>query len=180
MNIQIFDDRIPFILSDTIFNNTINSAFGLGWGDRTDKNILNVHSNLKPNDDRISQLIPHIHECIDESSFVTNKVCNKVIINLVRPSDVHFIHTHLNQFVALYYINLKWEDGWYGETIFYNSNNLDDIIYTSTFKPGRIILFDGSIPHAIRPQSIEGPKYRFTISLFFEKSLEKNNFNNYS
>ena len=24
MNIQIFDDRIPFILRDTIFNNTVN------------------------------------------------------------------------------------------------------------------------------------------------------------
>ena len=69
---------------------------------------------------------------------------------------------------VLYYINLDWRDGWHGETLFYNPNNLKEIIYTSLYIPGRIILFDGSIPHAIRPQSIKAPKFRFTLSLFFD------------
>ena len=68
----------------------------------------------------------------------------------------------------MYYVNLDWEDGWYGETMFYNPNDLDEIVFTSAYKPGRIILFDGNIPHAIRPQSIKGPKYRMTLTVLFE------------
>jgi len=62
---------------------------------------------------------------------------------------------------------LNWEDGWYGETMFYDPNDLEKVSYTSLYKPGRIILFDGSIPHAIRPQSIRGPKYRISLTLIF-------------
>ena len=29
------------------------------------------------------------------------------------------------------------------------------------------LLFDGTIPHAIRPQSVAGPKFRITISMFY-------------
>ena len=52
--------------------------------------------------------------------------------------------------------------------VFKDTNNLKEIAYTSSYIPGRIILFDGSIPHAIRPQSVKAPKFRFTLSLFFE------------
>jgi hypothetical protein len=67
----------------------------------------------------------------------------------------------------LYYVNLEWRDGWYGETFFY-SDDLKDVAFTSLYVPGRILLFDGDIPHAIRPQSVAGPKYRITISTFFD------------
>ena len=43
-----------------------------------------------------------------------------------------------------------------------------DIIYTSPYTPGRIIVFDATIPHAIRPQSVIGPKFRFTLASFFD------------
>jgi len=69
----------------------------------------------------------------------------------------------------LYYPNLHWEDGWEGETRFFNKHNRDEIVYTSVYKPGRIILFDGEIPHQIGTQSITGPKYRFTIGVFFKR-----------
>ena len=50
----------------------------------------------------------------------------------------------------------------------YNPDDQSEIAYASVYIPGRIILFDGSIPHAIRPQSVKAPKYRFTLSLFFD------------
>ena len=83
--------------------------------------------------------------------------------------DVHYIHHHRTRHVALYYANLDWEDGWYGETIFYDEFDENNIIFTSPYVPGRIILFDGNIPHAIRPQSIDGPKFRISITLFFDE-----------
>ena len=89
-------------------------------------------------------------------------------INRLVVFDEYVDNAHHNQQVALYYVNLEWRDGWHGETVFYNPDKLNEIAYASLFVPGRIILFDGSIPHAIRPQSIKAPKFRFTVSLFFD------------
>ena len=70
--------------------------------------------------------------------------------------------------VLLYYVNLSWTDGWHGETLFYNPYNLKEVEYTSLYVPGRIILFDGTVPHAIRPQSVKATKFRLSLSLFFD------------
>jgi hypothetical protein len=32
----------------------------------------------------------------------------------------------------------------------------------------KIQIFDVNIPHALRPQSIKSPKFRLTLSLFFD------------
>ena len=66
-------------------------------------------------------------------------------------------------------MKMDWQDGWYGETIFYDPDDINNIAYTSPYTPGRFILFDGSIPHTIRPQSIKAPKFRLSLSIFFEK-----------
>ena len=67
------------------------------------------------------------------------------------------------------YLNLNWRDGWYGETWFFDKFDFNKIIFASALAPGRIILFDGQIPHTIRPQSKVGPKFRMTLSLFYNK-----------
>ena len=59
----------------------------------------------------------------------------KVVCNLVRPDDVHYLHIHQKQQVCLYYVNLDWRDGWHGETLFYNPDNLKEIVYTSLYVP---------------------------------------------
>ena len=105
---------------------------------------------------------------MDETDWITNTKLSKVVCNLVRPDDVHNIQIHQKQQVCLYYVNLDWRDGWHGETLFYNPKDLKEIAYTSLYIPGRIILFDGSIHPAIRQQSVKAPKFRFTLSLFFD------------
>jgi len=54
-------------------------------------------------------------------------------------------------------------------------NNKRDILLASPYVPNRLIIFDGSIPHTITSQSILGPTYRFTISLFFTKGKKNEN-----
>jgi hypothetical protein len=88
-------------------------------------------------------------------------------INLSVPGEVHFAHDHDN-IVLLYYVNREWDDCWAGETMFYDRNK-ESIRFCSKFVPGRIILFDGNIPHALRPQSSAAPMYRFTYSIFYTK-----------
>ena len=44
-----------------------------------------------------------------------------------------------------------------------------EVKYTSLFKPGRIVFFDGNIPHTIRPSSHIAPSYRFTLFASFDE-----------
>jgi hypothetical protein len=171
VNIQCFDNIIPFHDRQDLLEYCANSKFVLGWEDRTiienEKSIPCIHSNWSQYDFERSCIIPYIHKCIQETPWFTKKFVQKVILNLTKSDDVHYIHAHQDQYVVIYYVNLDWEDGWYGETIFYNPNDLDEVAFTSVYKPGRILLFDGIIPHVIRPQSIKGPKYRMTLTVFF-------------
>jgi len=169
-HVSIFDDKVPYKVRYHTLCYCSNSTFRLGWSDsdEPDKFAFNMHSSWSVDDLKSTGLLPYFEKCIDHTKWFKNKELDKVILNLVRPDDVHHIHHHTDQQVLLYYVNLDWMDGWHGETIFYNSNNLNEVDFTSLYIPGRIILFDGNIPHAIRPQSIKGPKFRHSLSLFFK------------
>ena len=68
----------------------------------------------------------------------------------------------------LYYANLKWDPDWGGETSFAN-DDLSEIEFTSLYKPGRIIIFDSTIPHKSNCVSQDSPEFRFTYVANFRK-----------
>lgn len=72
----------------------------------------------------------------------------------------------IKTYTFLLYGNNKWDVDWSGETKFYTSD-LSEIAYSSIFKPGRAILFDGTIPHSAVPPSrlSNEPRYTFVIKL---------------
>ena len=171
LHLNVFDNKIPHVVRYDIWKYCINSTYKLGWQDSEDvgKYELNLHSSWTQKELEESKIFPYVEDCIKNTDWFTNRNINKIIVNLVRSDDVHFIHGHNDCQVVLYYVNLDWQDGWYGETIFYDKNNINDIKFTSSYVPGRIILFDGTTPHAIRPQSSMAPKFRFSVSVFFNK-----------
>jgi len=168
-HLNVFDDKVPFIVRDNLWNYCINSTYRLGWEDTDvpEKYDLNIHSNWSTEELESTEILPHFKKCIDETDWFTNNILDKIIVNLVKSDDVHHIHTHRFNQVALYYINLNWQDGWYGETLFFDKFNTNNIVFASSFVPGRIVLFDGDIPHSIRPQSRIATKFRMTLSLFY-------------
>lgn len=92
---------------------------------------------------------------------------HQCMINLSMPAQVNFAHIHADK-TLLVYLNPRWDEHWAGETQFYN-DDISEVIYTSMFKPCRAILFDGGIPHTMRPQSIVAPQYRLTAALAFNR-----------
>ena len=169
-HLSVFDNIVPYNIKNDIWEYSIKSNYKLGWVDteQPEKYDLNEYSHWSIEEFKLTKLLPYIQNCIDDTDWFTNQNLSKVICNLVRSNDVHYLHIHDNQQVCLYYVNLDWRDGWHGETLFYNPDNLNEIVYTSLYVPGRIILFDGSIPHAIRPQSVKATKFRMSLSLFFD------------
>ena len=74
----------------------------------------------------------------------------------------HYFHTDPGVMTFLYYPVLEWKPEYGGETQFAD-DNVNEIEYTSMYKPGRIILFDSKIPHKMSAPSSRCPYHRITF-----------------
>ena len=68
----------------------------------------------------------------------------------------------------LYYANIKWDVNWDGQTI-WRSEDLKNVEFISDFVPGRVVVFDSTIPHKAIISSKGAPPFRFTINCVWKK-----------
>jgi hypothetical protein len=108
----------------------------------------------------------------------TNKLrLRKAYVNLCTAGDTYSYHiddeekNSTNVPSLLYYCNLNWEPNWEGETHFADEN-MKNILFSTSFIPGRIVLFDGSIPHKSSQPSFAAPYYRFVLAVKFSNDSE--------
>lgn len=81
-----------------------------------------------------------------------------IVHRYAKPSD--------QELVALLYINREWNDDWAGETVFYDAARECISIRP---RPGRLLLFDGSITRVSRPPSGDCPTLCMTLSLHLRR-----------
>lgn len=69
------------------------------------------------------------------------------------------------ELTALWFLSNQWDPEWGGETMFFDGSG--DAMFCVSPRPGRLVLFDGAIPHAGRPPSriCYAPRYTFAIKL---------------
>lgn len=146
------------------------SRFTIGWKDSR-RIELSQHQYLascySPEDMEVFGLLKYI-EGTEAAERLSGLTYDRTMVNLSTPSDVNFVHVHENEVVMLYYVNLEWRPEWYGETIFY-TDDCSSVAWTGAYTPGRVLIFDGELPHSIRPQSIIASNYRFTAACVFKK-----------
>ena len=170
--IYIFDDVFELEWRERAYIFFKNSMFRIGAGDQSDIHFSEhqyLHSNYSSEDVERLGLLNQIK---DEKllSLISNKKMKPkfgAVVNLSMPSETYFVHSHSNTTV-LYYANVRWREDWAGETLFF-TEDMSEIVYATPYKPGRIIVFDGSIPHTIRPQTRYAPQYRFTFALWLNE-----------
>ena len=168
--IVTYDNLLSYNFRQTAYEFAKNSLFKLGWNDTgTIENspFKLLHSEYSESDLKTFGLMTQL-ENTEIYDILKNYKVSRCVLNLSTPDDSNFCHTHSDDFVLLYYVNLEWKNEWYGETIFYDELT-ENIELAIPYKPGRITLFEGKIPHSIRPQSRIAPFYRFTLSIFFKK-----------
>lgn len=168
--IRVYDDVLPLSFRSAAYEFALASNFKIGWSDGvTDAQLSHkyLHSVFSEEDVHRLGILEHVKNS-SAASELNNFLLKRAILNLSTPTDTHFVHTHVEDKVLLYYVNPTWNDGWHGETLFYSEDGRD-IIFASPYTPGRIIVFQGQVPHAMRPQSCIGDKYRFSLALFFNK-----------
>lgn len=170
--IEIFDNVLSSSMRDHAYNFFMASQFRIGWNDtalpENKPYDFNIHCQFSDEDLHRLGILNEIYSNKLIVSKLEGLIPSKCILNLSSMSDVNFPHTHADSKVLLYYGNIEWPTGGFGETLFF-SEDLKEIVYASPYTPGRLILFDGSIPHSIRPQSLKAPKFRFTLAIFFNK-----------
>jgi hypothetical protein len=167
--IDVYDNVFDLAKRFDIQESVKKCPYQMGWADNTEKAEQYMFSNWLP--EKLNSInffsdfkgSHPLHEKINPDKFIRCIVNNDVC------SNTHWTHTHINENVFLYYVNMEWQEHWGGETLFFDKNDSSNIIFGSRYIPGRIIWFDGEIPHTIKSQSRLGPKYRFSISIFFKK-----------
>ena len=96
----------------------------------------------------------------------------QTIINLSTPTDKYRYHVDTPKSddakTLLFYPNLKWPLEWCGHTVFAN-DTLTDIEFCSAYVPGRLVWFDGGIPHSITPPSTLAETFRFSLIIQMSK-----------
>ncbi len=100
---------------------------------------------------------------------ITQRSCDieRMYVNAYSYGDcptVHMDSSREGSFTVLYYANYEWNYNWSGETVFYNEAK-DEIIRAVYPKPGRIVSFDGRIPHVAREPNRICPAVRYTIAI---------------
>ena len=89
--------------------------------------------------------------------------------NYAAYGDMLYTHSdcapEARELTALWFLSEQWEPEWGGETMFFDASG--DAIFCASPKPGRLVIFDGAIPHVGRPPSriCYAPRYTFAIKL---------------
>ena len=173
--ITVYDNVFNWDLNKQILLNCTKAPYFFGWQDTFNIEEAFIHSQIS--NDTWKNMNQNgwkdlLNPLIDSNPFKdvdVNKIVNSVI-NCDTTNDSHTVHTHKNQDVILYYVNDEWQDGWGGETFFYDEYG-KEIIYTSPYTPNRMIKFNGELVHRFNGPSRSGPKFRFSISTFIWKEI---------
>ena len=169
--LHVFDNTFALSFRNFAYSFIKNSYFKIGWSDsdvpERKSHDYFLHSDYKEQDLEDLGILKAL-ENTAVWDFIKDYKVEKSIVNLSTPSDVNYVHVHPEDKILLYYANVEWKEGWHGETQFY-SEDLTRIQFSSPYTPGRLILFDANIPHAIRPQSIVAPQFRFTFAMCLKK-----------
>jgi hypothetical protein len=169
--ITVYDNVFNWDDNFAINEMSRKTSFSLGWSDLPGKEA-HFHSLITPDEwmhyIEDANTSKYLDMLANSQPFkdIEGRAVHKSVVNCDTIADSHTIHTHLDQDVILYYINIEWKDSWAGETFFYDENG-ENVVYTSPYTPNRMITFDGKIPHRFNGPSPSAPKYRFSVSTFF-------------
>jgi len=144
-----------------------NSAFRVSGGDNIALNGRQeqIYARYEPTE--IEKLGFSTHPKIKEISIKHNLINRDIFqmrCNLTTNSEKNFIHTDSYGITLLYYANLEWKLEWGGHTLFMD-DNLSEAKYVCLYKPGRLVVFDGSIPHMIMSPTNLCPVNRFSFAI---------------
>lgn len=178
-DIYIFDNVYDTHITQKFYYFIIGSQYKISLKDTSCKDYHNEESfgaiySMK--DISNMGIIQHLPENIKNKFNINLDTCNRGLVNAVTSSGVYHPHDDSSsgeKWSFLYYANLKWDLEWGADTLFLTDDR-HNIFDTVQCKPNRVVIFDATIPHLIRPSTNIAPQYRFSVNMtFFDKPVKK-------
>lgn len=173
-DITIYDDLFSYAEREVMHGFILNSLFTSSGRDSTrleHQGDFNLCSQYSEQDVKNLGLLenPKLAKEITDRGLTTFRQAR---VNLSTLNDKNHFHTDsVDTVTLLYYPNLEWHIEWGGYTLF-SDDSLRDIEHCVTYIPGRIVLFDGEIPHCIAAPTNVAPTYRFSFAIQFKKETK--------
>ena len=165
--IDVHDDLIPDELVNALFESIHQPVYKFGQKSNVDDDfgfwIANIEDETRNNVPALRALWETVQKEITKGSCGIERM----YVNAYTYGDCPTVHqddSREGSFTVLYYANYEWNCDWSGETVFYNEAK-DEIIRAVYPKPGRIVVFDGRIPHVAREPNRVCPVVRYTIAI---------------
>ena len=108
-----------------------------------------------------------IYRTLQDKYYLDERKLKQIRVNLTIPTEDNRVHTDGKGLTLLYYANVEWDIAWGGHTLFLDHTG-QTVEQTVLFKPGRIVVFDGTLPHLILTQSARCPIHRYTYVMQYE------------
>lgn len=169
--LEVYDDLFSYdeklhlikVITQSLFRvNGADSVFNA----RTDS-IPQIYSSYSEQDlEYIGILKTKAFGFLHQDHKLLDKQIKQVRINLSPPSERNLVHTDQAGITFLYYPNLEWKLEWGGHTLFLNEK-LDEAEYTCLNVPGRVVVFDGTIPHMVMTPTMMAPVHRYSFAIQF-------------
>ncbi len=166
-SIEVHDGLVSDQLVNALFESVHQPVYKFGQksnvGDHFGFWIANI-------DEETRNHVPALRalwEVVDQNIAGGSYGIERMYVNAYTYGDCPTVHQDNAQegnFTVLYYANYEWDHNWSGETVFYNDAK-DEIIRAVYPKPGRIVSFDGRIPHVAREPNRVCPVVRYTVAM---------------
>jgi len=169
--LDIYDDALSFNDRYKFFNYIKNSIYRIGGNDGSGQDqadqIQQIYSVFNPSDiEKMGLVDTEIFKKIAETHDLSNRELKLIRVNFSPPSERNFIHCDAAGVTVLYYASISWKLEWGGHTLFMD-DLLDEALYTCIYRPGRFVVFDGTIPHMIMTPTVMATQYRYSLALQF-------------
>ena len=94
---------------------------------------------------------------------------SRIYANLTLAGDHQFIHTDGYEWTALFFLTDRWLEDWGGELTMYGDSPFEPAISLLP-RPGRLVVFDGEIPHRGGCPSRHCSAPRISVALKFRRN----------
>ena len=164
---EIYDGLVSGELVSAIFGAIHQPVYKFGQksnpGDMFGFWIANISDEVRAN----VQPLNTLWRIVDERIAGGTCEIDRMYVNAYTHGDCPTVHADNydeGYYTVLYYANEEWSHDWSGETVFYNETR-DDIIRSVYPRPGRLVAFDGRIPHVAREPNRICPVVRYTVAM---------------
>lgn len=157
-NLFSFDERARFHNFGSMSLYKINGSDDFNYDDNNQ-----IFSNYTEVDlDHMGFKLTEGFRYLESKHILTKRKIKKIRMNCCTPFEKANIHSDQAGITLLYYVNREWNINWMGHTMFFDES-LSKVEYTSLYKPGKVVVFDGDIPHMVATQNYQSKGNRLSF-----------------